>query len=102
EDPASGRVRTTVKDVTKDVYVGDAHVKVIGSRNSDFNSGATDLRGVFVADSIAGTSTVIAQVDERRYAFYRGKVELGPPPAPAPAAVPNAPTAAPAQQPAKD
>lgn len=94
EDAASGRVRTTVKDVGKDSYIGDAHVKVIGSRNADFNSGATDLRGVFVADGIAGTSTVIAQVDERRYAFYRGKVELGPPPVPA-----NAPAAKePAQQ----
>jgi alpha-2-macroglobulin len=89
EDPASGRVRTTVKDVVKDDYVGDAHVKVIGSRNGDFNSGATDLRGVFVADGIAGTSTVIAQVDERRYAFYRGKVELGPA-VPAPVAQPAA------------
>jgi hypothetical protein len=97
EDAASGRVRTTVKDVTKDNYVSDAHVKVIGSRNDDFNSGATDLRGVFVADAIAGTSTVIAQVDERRYAFFRGKLELGPPPVPA-AATPNAPAKEPAQQ----
>jgi uncharacterized protein YfaS (alpha-2-macroglobulin family)/TolA-binding protein len=92
EDRQSGRVRTTVKDVTKDSYVGDAHVKVIGSRNADFISGQTDLRGVFVADGIQGTSTVIAQVDERRYAFYRGKVELGPP-----APVPNAPAAPPGE-----
>jgi hypothetical protein len=86
EDQPSGRVRTTVKDVTKDSYVGDAHVKVIGSRNADFISGQSDLRGVFVANGIQGTSTVIAQVDDRRYAFYRGKVELGPPPVPATAA----------------
>lgn len=97
EDAASGRVRTTVKDVAKDAYVGDAHVKVIGSRNDDFHSGATDLRGVFIADGIVGTSTVIAQVDERRYAFYRGKVELGPPPAPA---TPPPAAKEPAQQPA--
>ncbi|MEX0586660.1 MAG: tetratricopeptide repeat protein, partial [Pirellulales bacterium] len=83
EDTPSGRVRTTVKDVATGAYVSDAHVKVIGTRNQDFASGATDLRGVYVADAIQGTSTVIAQVDARRYAFFRGSVELGPPPAPA-------------------
>ncbi len=87
EDTASGRVRTTVKNALKDAYVSDVHVKVIGSRNPDFVSGQTDLRGVFVADGIEGTSTVIAQADGARYAFFRGKIDLGPPPAqPAPAA----------------
>ena len=61
EDAVSGQVRTTVKDSTKDSYLRDVHVKVIGSRNDDFVSGETDLRGVFVADGIEGTSTVIAQ-----------------------------------------
>src|SRR5262245_33436420 len=55
----------------------DVHVKTIGSRNGDFVSGQTDLRGVFVADGIQGVSTVIAQLDQRRYAFHRGAVELG-------------------------
>jgi hypothetical protein len=58
------------------------HVKVIGTRNGDFVSGETDLRGVFVADSIQGTSTVIAQSDGDRYAFFRGQTQLGAPPAP--------------------
>jgi uncharacterized protein YfaS (alpha-2-macroglobulin family)/tetratricopeptide (TPR) repeat protein len=99
EEGPSGRVRTTVKDVTKGTYVADAHVKVIGTRNQDFVSGQTDLRGIFVADGIAGTSTVIAQIDARRYAFFRGKTELGPPPAQAPAAVnAPAPSAKPGQQ----
>ncbi|MBM4091517.1 MAG: tetratricopeptide repeat protein, partial [Planctomycetes bacterium] len=80
EDGPSGRVRTTVKDVVADSYVNAVHVKVIGSRNTDFVSGDTDLRGVFVADGILGTSTVIAQVKPSRYAFYRGSTELGPPP----------------------
>jgi uncharacterized protein YfaS (alpha-2-macroglobulin family)/TolA-binding protein len=80
EEASSGRVRTTVKDAQKDEYVRDARVKVIGSRNEDFVSGATDLRGVFVADGIRGSSTVIAQIDPSRYAFFRGKTELGPPP----------------------
>jgi hypothetical protein len=39
---------------------------------------------VFVADTIQGTSTVIAEAGAGRYAFYRGTLELGPPPAAAP------------------
>ncbi len=80
EETSSGRVRATVKDAVKDGYVPGVHVKVIGSRNDDFVAGETDLRGVFVADSIHGASTVIAQADDNRYAFFRGKTELGPPP----------------------
>ena len=73
EDATSGRVRTTVKDTKKDTYISDVHIKVIGSSNKDFTSGDTDLRGVFVADGIQGTSTVIAQSDTGSYAFYRGE-----------------------------
>ena len=69
-----------MKNVAKDSYVSDVHVKAIGSRNSDFVSGQTDLRGVFVGDNLTGTSTVIAQADGGRYAFFRGTQELGPPP----------------------
>jgi hypothetical protein len=79
EDAASGRVRTTVKDSAAGRYVHDVHVKVIGGNNADFISGATDLRGVFVADGIRGASTVIAQVQPARYAFFRGQTNLGPP-----------------------
>lgn len=85
EETDSGRVRATVRDRVKDKYVHDVHVKVIGSRNADFTSGETDLRGVFVADSIQGKSMVIAQAESGRYAFFRGATELGPPP---PAATP--------------
>lgn len=94
EEVPSGRVRVTVKNVAKDSYVPEVHVKAIGSRNSDFVSGQTDLRGVFVGDNLAGTSTVIAQADGGRYAFFRGKQELGPPPQQVPAAA-NAPAATP-------
>ena len=80
EDATSGRVRVTVKDSVKKQYTGDVHVKVIGSRNTDFTSGETDLRGIFVADKIQGTGTVIARADTDRYAFYRGKTHLGPKP----------------------
>jgi tetratricopeptide (TPR) repeat protein len=77
EDSSSGRVRTTIKDVVKNKFVSDVHVKVIGSANSDFNSGDSDLRGIYVADGIRGQTTVIAQADGRQYAFYRGENYLG-------------------------
>ncbi|HQU41752.1 MAG TPA: tetratricopeptide repeat protein, partial [Pirellulales bacterium] len=83
EEPSSGAVRTTVKDVTKDRYINEVHIKVIGSRNAEFISGETDLRGVFVADGVQGTATVIAEEGENRYAFFRGHAELGTPPPPA-------------------
>ncbi len=91
EDAVSGRVRVTVKDATSDTFAGDVHVKVIGSANDEFDAGDTDLRGLFIADDIRGTSTVIAMADEGRYAFYRGDTALQ-----------NVPTseAAPAQEPA--
>jgi uncharacterized protein YfaS (alpha-2-macroglobulin family)/outer membrane protein assembly factor BamD (BamD/ComL family) len=78
EDVVSGRVRVTVKDDVKNQYTRDVHVKVIGTRNSDFTSGETDLRGIFVADAIGGQSTVIARAGDDRYAFYRGKTSLRP------------------------
>ena len=78
EDAVSGQVRTTVKDRTKDRYLRDVHVKVIGSRNDDFVSGETDLRGVYVADGIQGTATVIAQAKSSHYAFFRGNTDLVP------------------------
>jgi hypothetical protein len=104
ENAASGRVRTTVKDTTDDRYVSDVHVKVIGSRNHEFVSGSTDLRGVFVADGVHGNSTVIAQKEPSLYAFFRGQMDLVPDvpeadkkqkpkeePEPEPAAAPAAP-----------
>ncbi|MCA9214732.1 MAG: tetratricopeptide repeat protein [Planctomycetales bacterium] len=77
EDATSGRVRTTVKNAADSKYAADVHVKVIGTSNDDFIAGETDLRGLFVADGIHGKTTVIAQADGGRYAFYRGKTHLG-------------------------
>ncbi|MDA1163737.1 MAG: tetratricopeptide repeat protein [Planctomycetota bacterium] len=77
EDSTSGRVRVTVKDSVQDRYLKNVLVKVIGSANSDFNTGETDLRGIFVADAIRGTSTIIARAEEDRYAFYRGTQSMG-------------------------
>jgi len=102
EKSDSGRVRTTIRDASEDKYVSDVHVKVIGTRNGDFVSGETDLRGVFVADGIQGRSMILAQASGGRYAFFRGQTELGPPPAQeAPAEEADA-EASPAQPAGKD
>jgi tetratricopeptide (TPR) repeat protein len=95
EDAGSGRVRVTVKDVLAEKYVHNVHVKVIGSSNDQFVSGQSDLRGIFVADGILGTSTVIARTDANRYAFFRGKLPLG-------SVQPNAPSAPAAAKPGAD
>lgn len=78
EQPASGEVRATVKNVADDKFVADIHVKIIGSRDGEFKAGETDLRGVFAAEPISGRSTVIAQAGSNRYAFYRGEVDMLP------------------------
>ncbi|GAB4145397.1 MAG: hypothetical protein Tsb009_17540 [Planctomycetaceae bacterium] len=77
EDATSGRVRVTVKNIVTGKYTSDVHVKVIGSANRKFVSGETDLRGIFIADAIRGTSTIIARAEKNRYAFHRGKIFLG-------------------------
>jgi TolA-binding protein len=78
EEPQTGEVRATVKNVTDDKFVADIHVKVIGSRDGEFKAGETDLRGVFAAEPISGRTTVIAQAGSNRYAFYRGEKDLMP------------------------
>jgi len=89
EDKTSGQVRANVRDVAAEKYVAGVHVKAIGSLDKSFKSGETDLRGIYVADQLRGTSTVIAKDANNQYAFYRGKTHLG---------APEAPNAAPAQQ----
>jgi len=79
EDATSGRVRVNVVDAVGDVRPADVHVKVVGSQNAVFESGDTDLRGIFVADGIQGTVTAIARDADARYAFYRGEAWLGAP-----------------------
>lgn len=70
-DPGSGQVRAMVKDTLTDHYLTGVQVRVIGSGMSDFVSGTTDLRGIFVAKGVRGAPTVIAQGDAGRYAFFR-------------------------------
>jgi hypothetical protein len=90
EDPASGRIRANVLDTARGGYRPEVHVKAIGSADSEFRSGETDLRGIFVADNLRGKATVIAREGNSKYAFFRGTDWLGaadnaPPPPPQPA-----------------
>ena len=75
EDAVSGRVRANVVNAATGRYENKAHVKVIGSDDQQFLSGDTDLRGIFIADNIHGTATVIARKGDQ-YAFYRGAAAL--------------------------
>jgi TolA-binding protein len=87
ENTTSGRIRANVLDTVKGGYRPEVHVKAIGSADTEFHSGETDLRGLFIADNIHGKATVIAREGESRYAFFRGDSWLGTPP--------NAPSASP-------
>ncbi|MBN2441825.1 MAG: tetratricopeptide repeat protein [Spirochaetales bacterium] len=78
EDQVSGRIRVNVFDKIRQLYPDLVHVKAIGSGNTEFVSGDTDLRGIFIADGIRGIPTVIARDKSNRYAFYRGKNWVGP------------------------
>ncbi len=100
EEPA-GRVRVTVRDAVTGDFVSKVQVKVIGSRNADFITGETDLRGVFLAEGIQGEAAAVARKGTAQYAFYRGTTSLGTPPPEAikPAATPADAPAAAAKQP---
>ena len=85
EEPASGRVRITVRDARTKQLLPKVQVKIIGSNNPQFFSGETDLRGVFVAEGVQGQVTAVVRKDTSEYAFYRGTAYVGQPPMPAPA-----------------
>ena len=75
EDPVSGRVRVHVKREPDGRPVFGASVRVVGSSSTGISSGKTDPRGLFVADEVAGQTTVIARQGES-YAFHRGTATL--------------------------
>lgn len=64
-----GRIRVNCRQ--GDAVVADAVVRVGGSGENRFRSGASDLRGVFVGDDLVGASTVVVKKGEQ-YAFHRG------------------------------
>ncbi len=77
EDKVSGRIRANVLDTAKGGYRPEVHVKAIGSADSEFRSGETDQRGLFIADNLRGKATVIAREGNSKYAFFRGTDWLG-------------------------
>ena len=79
EDVRSGRVRVTALDRESGDYISDVDVRVVGSGSGTFVRGETDRRGLFVADAVAGVTTVIARRGKGEYAFYRGASSLGGP-----------------------
>jgi hypothetical protein len=79
EEPASGRVRITVRDARTKQLLPKVQVKVIGSNNPQFFSGETDLRGVFVAEGVQGQVTAVVRKETSEYAFYRGTTYVGQP-----------------------
>ena len=79
EGTVSGRVRVNVRDAVTGKYQPKVHVKAVGSAAERFIAGETDLRGIFIADGLRGTATVIARDAENRYAFHRGAAWLGSP-----------------------
>jgi tetratricopeptide (TPR) repeat protein len=96
EEPASGRVRVSVRDARSKALLSRVQVKVIGSNNGQFFSGETDLRGAFVAEGVQGLVTAVVRKETTEYAFYRGTTPVGAPPVPAERA--QVPDAAQAQQ----
>jgi hypothetical protein len=80
--------------------VPKVQVKVIGSDNTGFLSGETDLRGVSVAEGVRGQVTAVARKGSAQYAFYRGTAYVGA--APTPPAPSSAANAAPALQQASE
>lgn len=77
EGTVSGRVRVNVRDAVVGKYQSKVHVKAVDSVAGRFISGETDLRGIFIADGLRGTATVIARDAENRYAFHHGTTWLG-------------------------
>ncbi|MFN0207718.1 MAG: alpha-2-macroglobulin family protein, partial [Planctomycetota bacterium] len=86
EDAAAGRVWVNVRD-SNNASVAKADVRIVGTRDGSVRVGATDLRGVFVAEGVHGRSTVVAQVNPKdandkegpSFAFYKGSTELAAP-----------------------
>ena len=77
EESGSSRVRVQALDAANGTYVRGVDVRVIGSSNQRFTRGLTDPRGLFVADGVMGSATVVAKLGKDHYAFHRGAVALG-------------------------
>jgi hypothetical protein len=88
EEPASGRVRVTIRDARTSELLPKVLVKVNGNEDSHFISAETDLRGVIVAEGLRGAVTVVARQGNAQYAFHRGTTFVGPHAPAAPSSLP--------------
>ena len=75
EDASTGRVVIHLYELGTRKPVPHALVRVIGSADGKFQSGKTDLRGIFTATKVRGNATVIAQKQDD-FVFFRGKTYL--------------------------
>ena len=76
EDPVAGSLRVQALAREDQRFLRDVDVRVVGSASGEFRSGKTDPRGIYVADGVSGTSTVIAKMEGGHYAFFRGETLL--------------------------
>jgi alpha-2-macroglobulin len=97
EDLGGGRLRVQALDRKGEGFVRDVDVRVVGSNGGDFVTGRTDPRGLFVAEGVYGTATVIARRGDQHYAFFRG-TPIGPPAPASPPSLGGSSGEAPAQQ----
>ena len=79
EDRGAGRLRIQALDRKEESFVRDVDVRVVGSAGGAFVNGRTDPRGLFVAEGVNGSPTVIARRGEDHYAFYRAPGAVLPP-----------------------
>ena len=79
EERGSGRVRVQALGAEDGTYLRGVDVRVVGSADQAFQRGVTDPRGLYIADGLAGSATVVARLDGGHYAFHRGAVALGQP-----------------------
>jgi len=77
EDATSGRVRVEAREAGSSKPISNLQVKLSATNTPGFRDGTTDLRGVFVQDSLQGLVTVVVRQSAGRFAFYRGKTPLG-------------------------
>jgi tetratricopeptide (TPR) repeat protein len=77
EEPTAGRLRISAREAGTGKPLSRLQVKYSGSVDNNFRDGQTDLRGVFVADGLAGMATIVVRQSAGRFAFYRGKSALG-------------------------
>ncbi len=68
---AEAAARVMVRDAAADRVLGGAAVSVIDSATGRSIAGTTDLRGVFVAEGIAGPPMVIVRDEPSRYGLHR-------------------------------